>query len=70
MLSVFALFRRILKLGLKRWTFSKSEFPGLLENILTFDHRWLKAQVISKHIQLLTHSADSKLFAFMFCSVI
>ena len=44
-LTVLAFSQRILKLGLKMRSFSKSAFPGLLKNVLTFNPRWLEERV-------------------------
>ena len=38
--TIFAFSQWILKLGLKMRSFSKSTFPGLLKNVLTFNPRW------------------------------
>ena len=43
--TVLAFSQRILKLGLKMRSFSKSTFPGLLKNVLTFNPMWLEARV-------------------------
>ena len=42
--TVLAFTQRILKLGLKMKSFSKSAFPGLLKNALTFNPRWLEGR--------------------------
>ena len=42
---VLAFSQRILKLGLEIRSFSKSTFPGLLKNVLTFNPRWLEDRV-------------------------
>ena len=44
--TVLAFSQRILKLGLKMRSFSKSTFPGLLKNVLTFNPRWLEGRVV------------------------
>ena len=44
--TVLAFSQRILKLGLKIRSFSKSTFPGLLKNVLTFNPRWLEDRVL------------------------
>ena len=44
--TVLAFSRRILKLGLKLRSFSKSAFPVLLKNVLTFIPRWLEGRVV------------------------
>ena len=43
-LTVFTLFRLILKLGLKIRTILKFAFPGLFKNVLTLIPRWPEAQ--------------------------
>ena len=40
-LTVLNVSQRILKLGSKIRSFSKSTFAGLLKNVLTFNPRWL-----------------------------
>ena len=45
-LTVFILSQQILKLGLKIRSFSKSTFPGLSKNILTFNPKWLEDRVL------------------------
>lgn len=47
--TVLAFSQEILTLGLKIRTFPKSEFPGLLKNIIPFNPRWLKGQVVLVH---------------------
>ena len=42
--TVLAFSQRILKLGLKIRSFSKSAFPGLSTNVLTFNPRWLEGR--------------------------
>ena len=44
--TVVAFSQRILKLGLKMRSLSKSAFPGLLKNALTFNPRWLEGLVM------------------------
>ena len=44
--SVLIFLHQILSLGLKIRTFSKSTFPGLLKNVLNFNHTWLWCQVM------------------------
>ena len=43
---VLAFSQRILKLGLQMRSFSKSTFPGLLKNVLTFNPRWHEGIVL------------------------
>ena len=44
--SVLIFLHQILSLGLKIKTFSKSTYPGLLKNVLNFNHTWLWCQVM------------------------
>ena len=45
--TVLAFYQRILKLGLKMMSFSKSAFLGLLKSVLTFNPRWLEGRVVT-----------------------
>ena len=47
--TVLAFSRRILKLWSKINSISKSTFPGLLKNFLTFNPRWLEGRVVVAH---------------------
>ena len=44
--TILAFSQRILKLGLKIRSFSRSTFAGLLKNALTFNPRWHEGRVL------------------------